>query len=138
MGFRQNPALAWWAEALKNQTEAEQAIEPVIASLGRRYRCQHPQIGYKYRLDFALLDDMICIEVDDDSHNDPAKRKKDAARTKALMGLGWRVLRCTNAEALFDPHGTVTRLLAPYGLAPSAAPPAASVGATSAPRPRGD
>lgn len=112
MPFRGNPALRWWAAALTDQTDAEQALEPAVASLGLRYRCQHPVLGYRYRLDFALLDEGLAIEVDDDSHLEPEKQVEDLKRTEECSELGWKIVRCTNEEALTDPWGTVDRLMA--------------------------
>lgn len=56
------------------------------------------------------------IEVDDASHARPAKKRADAERTKKIEGARWRVVRCTNDEALADPYGTVDRLMAAAGL----------------------
>lgn len=105
---------SWWCK-LYAGTPAELALEPAVASLGRPYRFQHPFWLFNGKLkffgDFVLTEDKIVIEVDDTSHRKPAKRLKDAQRTEALNQAGYRVVRCTNAEALRDPHGTVARLL---------------------------
>ena len=95
-------------------TPAELSLEPHIAALGLRYRFQHPLWLFDGRLryfpDFALLDAMVVVEVDDPSHATPKKRRADAERTQKLEAAGWRVWRCTNREALVDPAGTVARL----------------------------
>jgi very-short-patch-repair endonuclease len=106
-----NPAVSWFYDALTHQTEAEQSIEPFIAELGSRYRCQHPVGGFKYRIDFALLDEGIAIEVDDDSHFEADKALKDLERTQWLTKHGWVVVRCTNSEAQNSPGPTVRRLV---------------------------
>lgn len=106
-----NTFLARWARLYSNPTPAETALEPAIAKLGRRYRFQHPLWGLRVFPDFVLLDDKIVIEVDDPSHRTTKKRRDDADRTDRLRSAGWRVVRCTNEEALEDPHGTVARLL---------------------------
>ena len=102
-----------WAKLYSNPTPAEESLEPAIASLGIPYRFQHPIWGLRVFPDFVLLQQKIVIEVDDPSHNRAAKRKKDAARTEKLNQHGWRVVRCTNKEALEDPHGVVERLIKP-------------------------
>lgn len=102
-----------WA-ALYKGTPAEHSIEPAIASLGRRYRFQHPVWQLGVYPDFALLDDDLLIEVDDDGHK--RKRKEDAERTAKLNKLGWKVVRCTNQQALTDPYGTVDSLMEEAGL----------------------
>lgn len=101
-----------WAKLYAQQTPAEKAIEPAIASLGVPYRFQHPLWALAVFPDFVLLDDRVVLEVDDPSHATKRKRDADALRTKKLAGAGWRVVRCTNADALNDPYATVDRMMA--------------------------
>lgn len=88
-----------------------------MARLGTRYRTQHPLWGLRLFPDFVLLDHRVVIEVDDASHRTTKKRRDDAERTKRLQAAGWRVVRCWNEDALADPHGTLSTMLAPLGLA---------------------
>lgn len=113
-----NTFLSRWAKLYSNPTPAEQALEPAIAALGIRYRFQHPLWGLRVFPDFVLLDHKIVIEVDDPSHRTSKKRRDDAERTSRLEAAGWRVVRCTNDEALEDPYGTIARLLGPLGVGP--------------------
>jgi very-short-patch-repair endonuclease len=100
-----------WAKLYTDMTPAEKALEPAVASLGIRYRVQHPVWHLGYFPDFALLDDKVVIEVDDPGHARAAKVKRDAERTAKLEAAGWRVLRLTNAEALANPYRAVNRLM---------------------------
>lgn len=111
--------LKWWAGAYSNPTEAEAALEPAVAALGLPYRFQHPIWALRYRLDFALPTLKLAIEVDDPSHTAKAKRAKDKERTKRLLAKGWRVVRCTNKEALTDPRGAVERMLRSANIDPT-------------------
>ena len=111
-----NTFLARWAKLYSNPTPAEQAMEPAIAALGIRYRFQHPLWALRLFPDFVLLDHRVIIEIDDPSHRTTKKRKADAERTARLQRAGWRVVRCTNDEAIEDPTGTVAKLLAPLGI----------------------
>lgn len=100
-----------WAKLYSSPTEAEQSIEPAIASLGIPYRFQHPLWGLSLFPDFVLLSDRVVIEIDDPSHFTTKKRKDDAIRTQKLAKHNWRVVRCTNAQAIQDPYGTVDDLM---------------------------
>ena len=100
-----------WAKLYSSPTDAEAALEPAIASLGIPYRFQHPLWGLSLFPDFVLLDERIVIEVDDASHATTKKRKEDAERTLKLNKHNWRVIRCTNADAIEDPYGTVDKLM---------------------------
>ena len=111
-----NPNLSKWWTLYFKEPVAERAIEPAIASLGRRYRSQHPFLGGRYFGDFVLLDDRLIIEVDGDSHRKKGAPEADRARDERLAEDGWQTLRCTNAEALAAPYDTVDRLLTRAGL----------------------
>jgi very-short-patch-repair endonuclease len=117
--------------ALSKGTPAEWAIEPAVASLGRPYRWQHPLWGLSLFPDFALIQDKVVLEIDDQRHFTTRGKAKDVERTAKLVKAGWRVVRCTNEEALSDPYGAVDRMCEEAGLsyrtrAPSPEPPAGS------------
>lgn len=95
---------------LNNMTPAERALEPYIAALGTRYRSQWLFARLRYIADFVLLDSRVIIEVDDRSHEEPEKRRKDLTRMLVLESEGWKVIRVTNAEALKDPGGVINSL----------------------------
>jgi very-short-patch-repair endonuclease len=111
--------LSRWAKLYSNPTEAERALEPAIAALGLPYRFNHPLWALRVFPDFVILPLKLVIEVDDPSHNTSKKRKADAERTAKLKRAGWTVVRCTNAEALADPAGTVDRLLRSLDIDPA-------------------
>ena len=114
-----NIILKRWAKLYSNPTPAEAALESAIASAGLgRYRFQHPIWAQRVFPDFVLLDHRVIIEVDDPSHRTTKKRREDAERTVRLERSGWRVVRCENADALEDPHGTLERILAPLNIQP--------------------
>lgn len=108
-----NLFLTRWARLYVDPTRAERALEPAIAALGVPYRAQHPVFAAGAILDFAVLGPRLAVEVDGPSHRTAKAREKDAARTAKLEARGWTVVRCTNEEALADPHGTVARLIKP-------------------------
>jgi very-short-patch-repair endonuclease len=107
-----------WARLYANMTPAEKALEPAIAAKGLPYRVQHPIWALSVFPDFVILPLKLVIEVDDPSHSTKAKRTADAERTAKLQAKGWRVVRCTNEEALSNPTATVDRLLRSAGLDP--------------------
>lgn len=111
-----NLFLLRWSKLYANPTDAEAAIEPAIASLGVRYRFQHPLFGLRLFPDFILPDYRLVIEVDDPSHSTKKKRAADVERTERLNSGDWAVVRCTNAEAEEDPYGTVDKLMLEAGL----------------------
>lgn len=111
-----NLFLLRWAKLYSNPTDAEAAIEPAIASIGVRYRFQHPLFGLRLFPDFILPDYRVVIEVDDRSHYTKKKREADAERTERLKYGNWTVVRCSNEEAEDDPYGAVDRMMTEAGL----------------------
>lgn len=99
--------LRYWYRLYHQMTPAEQALEPAIAALGERYRAQHPFLKHKHFADFVLLDRKLVIEVDGDSHDKPAQKKKDLDHMLALALDGWDVVRVSNEQALAVPAETV-------------------------------
>lgn len=109
-----------WGRLYKG-TPAELAIEPAVAAIGLAYRTNLPGFlfGFRFFPDVFIPQLGLVIEVDDSSHNKADKIAADAERTSYLVGKGWRVARCTNKEALEDPHGTVQGLLRAMGITPA-------------------
>lgn len=103
-------------KGLYGMTDAERSIEAAVAALGIPYRTQFPCFMFgmgKYFPDYLFPTIGVVLEVDDDGHNEDEKKAADALRTAALATHGYQVVRCTNEEALNDPHGTVKRLVTP-------------------------
>lgn len=109
-----NPMASRWCNLYRG-TPAEHSLEPAVAALGVPYRTQYPLFLFsklRYFPDFVLLEQRVIIEVDDPSHDRPAKRVEDAERTAELKKAGFRVVRCSNDDALVRPFRTVQRLMA--------------------------
>ena len=94
-----------------NLTAPERALEPAVAALGERYRTQWLFARYRHIADFVLLDRKIIIEVDGASHSKPEQIRKDLLHTIALEQDGWKVVRCTNEEAMSAPYVTLAECL---------------------------
>lgn len=73
-------------------------MEREVAKLGVRYRTQHPFMAQKAFADFYFPDYALVLEIDDPSHNEPEKIKKDLQRTRRLEALGISVIRVTNHQ----------------------------------------
>lgn len=103
--------LKYWARLYGNMTAPEKTLESEIAAMGERYRCQHPFWGLSHFADFVLLDRMVIIEVDGDSHNTPRQKEKDLKHTMALKGLGWAVIRVRNELVMSSPRRALREAL---------------------------
>lgn len=66
-----------------------------------------------YRLDFALADQLIAIEIDGhDYHKTKEQRTHDAKRDRYLQRQGWTVVRFTGSEVYQDAAKCVNEVLA--------------------------
>lgn len=64
-------------------------------------------IGH-FIVDFACTKSRLAVEVDGQYHQ--ARHPPDAARDRALIALGWRVLRFTDRQVFTDLHAVVVRI----------------------------
>lgn len=77
---------------------------------------QHPVFDGRYRVDFALPDKKIGIELDGYAwHSDRETFTKDRARQRELEADGWRLIRFSGAEINADPGGCVRQAAALAG-----------------------
>lgn len=85
-----------------NMTLAEKVLWNELKGnrLGRRFYRQH--IIADYIVDFMCHDDGLIIEIDGGYHFVPRQQESDQARTERLEALGYRVIRFTNEEVLYN------------------------------------
>lgn len=64
-----------------------------------------------YIVDFACPQHQLVVEIDGDSHSYDKEIERDRLRDDKLKGLGRRVLRITNEEALHRLDEVCTHIL---------------------------
>jgi len=92
-----------WAKRMRsNPTEAESILRNYVRAnhLGHKFLFQY--IIGQFIVDFFCPDCKLIIEVDGGYHSEPEQEYDDEQRTKMLEGLGYRVIRFTNEQVLFD------------------------------------
>ncbi|MEV7076675.1 DUF559 domain-containing protein [Streptomyces sp. NPDC093990] len=105
-------------EALKQYSDLNPKLEsPIEEAFWRAHqeaklpelrglKAQHPVFGGRYRVDFALPDDKICIELDGHAyHSSPEAFTRDRARHRELELDGWRLIRFSGSEINKNPAG---------------------------------
>ncbi|MER5424086.1 DUF559 domain-containing protein [Streptosporangium roseum] len=84
--------------------------------------CQHPVLGGRYRIDFAIPDKKIGIELDGYTwHSSKEAFTKDRQRQRELEADGWRIIRFSGAEVNQDVDACVQQaaaLIISFGVAP--------------------
>lgn len=95
-----------------NQTLPEQKFWNLVRNKqvrGLKFRRQH-QIG-KYIVDFYCHSKKLIVEIDGDTHATEVGKIIDTIRTRYLESLGFKVVRYTNRELLYNPEGVYQDLL---------------------------
>lgn len=81
-----------------------------LKSEGFHFRRQAP-IG-PYIADFAWLKGRLIVELDGETHFQPAGEKNDLARDRYMTGRGFRVLRFTNLDVVRNTAGVIEMIFA--------------------------
>ncbi len=64
-----------------------------------------------YKVDLALVEQRIAVEVDGRSHNSRRWKFLDRRKTRILGLLGWSVLRFSNERVLNDLDGVIAEIV---------------------------
>ena len=94
-------------ENRKNMTDAEASLWDAIKdrALGVKFLRQH--IIGQYIVDFVSLEKTLVIEVDGGYHSEPHQIADDQERQRWLEQHGFRVIRFTNEEVVFNIKSTI-------------------------------
>lgn len=93
-----------------NPTEAESCLWHHLSKdeLGVRFRRQY--VIDNFIVDFVCLKKKLIIEIDGGYHFEENQQLSDEARTSISEKLGFRVIRFTNEEVLFDIETTISKI----------------------------
>jgi len=97
--MRDRRLLGYARQMRREMTPAEQRLWYALRAKrfeGVRFRRQ--TVLGSYIVDFASRSQMLVIEVDGDTH--AGRERHDAARDRALHGMGFRVLRFANSDVM--------------------------------------
>lgn len=100
----------WAKENRSHPTEAESVLRNCIRAnnLGHKFLFQY--IIGQYIVDFLCPDSKLIIEVDGAYHSEPNQQVNDEIRTQQLEGMGYKVIRFTNEEILFNIDNVLERI----------------------------
>jgi ATP-dependent DNA helicase RecQ len=110
--WRSSEALQLRARQLRcAMTPAEMKLWRYLwhGQLGMQFRRQHA-VG-SYIVDFFCVKAKLVVEVDGDSHSDPAEAEYDSERTRWLSEQKlYRIIRFWNDEALYETEAVVAQI----------------------------
>lgn len=102
---------AYARENRKNPTMAEQVLWENIRGEQLGVRALRQYVIGDYIVDFLLPDADLVIEVDGAYHSERLQMEDDELREEHLNRMGYRVIRFTNEEVLYDTQNTLDEIM---------------------------
>lgn len=93
-----------------NMTEAESAFWSLAKGSGLGEKCRRQYIIGEYIVDFFFRKSMLIVELDGGYHLTEEQQKEDAIRQDWLEHMGYKVLRFTNEEVLFNTESVISKI----------------------------
>ena len=93
-----------------NMTEAESAFWSLAKGSGLGEKCRRQYIIGEYIVDFFFRKSMLIVELDGGYHFTEEQQKEDAIRQDWLEHMGYKVLRFTNEQILFDTESVISKI----------------------------
>ena len=93
-----------------NMTEAESAFWSLAKGSGLGEKCRRQYIIGEYIVDFFFRKSMLIVELDGGYHFTEEQQKEDAIRQDWLEHMGYKVLRFTNEQILFDTDNVIVEI----------------------------
>ena len=93
-----------------NMTEAESAFWSLAKGSGLGEKCRRQYIIGEYIVDFFFRKSMLIVELDGGYHFTEEQQKEDAIRQDWLEHMGYKVLRFTNEQILFNTESVISKI----------------------------
>lgn len=97
-------------ENRKNMTEAESVLWNSLRNKGLGVKFLRQHIIGDYIVDFVCQETGLIIEVDGGYHSEPCQKEEDDTRTRYLESKGFKVIRFTNEEILFNIESVINKV----------------------------
>lgn len=94
----------------RNMTEAESAFWAIVKGKGLGQRCLRQHVIGDYIVDFLFRKNKLIVEIDGGYHFTEEQQKNDVIRIEWLEREGYKVIRFTNEEVLFDTDNMINKL----------------------------
>ena len=94
----------------KNMTEAESVFWSLVKGGILGQRCLRQYIIGDYIVDFLFRKSKVIVEIDGGYHFTEEQQKDDEIRTEWLESKGYKVVRFTNEQVLFDTDNVIKEI----------------------------
>ena len=93
-----------------NMTEAESAFWQIAKGNGLGQKCRRQYIIGEYIVDFFFRQSMVIVELDGAYHAAEEQQEKDKERQDWLEQKGYKILRFSNEQILYDTDNTINEI----------------------------
>ena len=93
-----------------NMTEAESAFWSLAKGSGLGEKCRRQYIIGEYIVDFFFRKSMLIVQLDGGYHFTEEQQKEDAIRQDWLEHMGYKVLRFTNEQILYNTESVISKI----------------------------
>lgn len=94
----------------QNATEAESVFWSMVKVSALGQRCIRQHIIGDYIVDFLFRRSRLIVEIDGGYHFTDEQQLYDTIRQEWLENQGFKVIRFTNQEVLFNPENVITKV----------------------------
>lgn len=94
----------------QNATEAESVFWSMAKASALGQRCIRQHIIGDYIVDFLFRRSRLIVEIDGGYHFTDEQQLYDTIRQEWLENQGFKVIRFTNQEVLFNPDYVITKI----------------------------
>ena len=94
----------------KSMTEAESVFWSLVKGSALGQKCLRQHIIGDYIVDFLFRRSKVVVEIDGGYHFTAEQQKDDAQRTEWLENKGYKVIRFTNKQVLFETDKVISVL----------------------------
>lgn len=93
-----------------NMTEAESAFWGMVKGSALGQKCLRQHIIGDYIVDFFFRKSKVIVEIDGGYHFTEEQQREDAVRQDWLEQMGYKVIRFTNEQVLFDTNNVIVQI----------------------------
>ena len=94
----------------KNMTESERVFWMLVKGSALGQRCLRQHVIGDYIVDFLFRKSKVIVEIDGGYHLREEQQTSDAQRTEWLESRGYKVIRFTNEQVLFNTNKVIELL----------------------------
>jgi len=94
----------------KSMTEAESVFWSLVKGSALGQRCLRQHVIGDYIVDFLFRRSKVVVEIDGGYHFTAEQQQDDAQRSEWLERKGYKVIRFTNEQVLFDTDKVISVL----------------------------